>query len=409
MSIKTLYLPLVVACLLMAGCERGGDTPSTVPETPQSVLAFRDGTTLSLGSDGCIRKEIAFESTLGWTATASVPWITLSKEYGDGSDGVQTIAVSIPRLFALVPRSGEVSVTSPDGTITLAISQQAPVFPTISAFFQAVRDEGYVHQYICAHRGNTYEGIYKTKDCPENSVAAVRRCIDLGLEMVEIDVRQTKDGVLVCCHDDAISNTTTGSGVIADMTYEEICRYDMRIRATGIRCPGQKMSTLSQILRVAKGRIWINLDAIKVNSDAFFKAMVDTLKQEGMLDQVTYYVGSSKAYADKLTALSDGKLSIDLYVGSAADGTTKLAGNPSGHVLQIYKGTWEGVATPTVPDDIRKAGFCSLANMLESDSQLLQGKTTPLVDFTRAKIDFMQTDYGDCPTMQNYLVSNNLR
>ena len=48
---------------------------------------------------------------------------------------------------------------------------------------------------ICAHRGFT-------RNAPENSLQAVLDAIEAGFEVVEIDVRHTKDGGLVLMHDD---------------------------------------------------------------------------------------------------------------------------------------------------------------------------------------------------------------
>ena len=77
-------------------------------------------------------------------------------------------------------------------------------------------------------------------------------------------------------------------------------------------------------------------------------------------------------------------------------------------VLQIGAGTWNGV-TPTLPNQIRDAGYCAFSNMLDYDSKITGGNTSYLEYFTAARIDFMQTDYGDNIKFQNYLMSKNLR
>src|SRR5690606_30766812 len=50
------------------------------------------------------------------------------------------------------------------------------------------------------------------KEAPENSVAAIQDCIEMGVDMVEIDVQATADGQLVLMHDDTVDRTTNGSG-----------------------------------------------------------------------------------------------------------------------------------------------------------------------------------------------------
>ena len=54
-----------------------------------------------------------------------------------------------------------------------------------------------------AHRG-------AWSQAPENSLLAVQRCIDLGIDIAEIDVRLTKDGHLVLMHDLTVNRTTNG-------------------------------------------------------------------------------------------------------------------------------------------------------------------------------------------------------
>jgi glycerophosphoryl diester phosphodiesterase len=51
--------------------------------------------------------------------------------------------------------------------------------------------------YVVAHRG-AHDGV------PENTLAAYQRAIDMGCDFVEIDVRTTRDGVLVSIHNSTI-------------------------------------------------------------------------------------------------------------------------------------------------------------------------------------------------------------
>jgi glycerophosphoryl diester phosphodiesterase len=53
---------------------------------------------------------------------------------------------------------------------------------------------------------------------PENSLAALERCIELGVDMMETDIHRTRDGALVIMHDDTVDRTTDGTGAVADLT-----------------------------------------------------------------------------------------------------------------------------------------------------------------------------------------------
>lgn len=73
---------------------------------------------------------------------------------------------------------------------------------------------------VVAHRGGV--GL----DVPENTLPAIQKAIDIGAQLVEIDVRETKDGHLILMHDATVDRTTNGSGRVEDMTLKEIRELD---------------------------------------------------------------------------------------------------------------------------------------------------------------------------------------
>lgn len=70
---------------------------------------------------------------------------------------------------------------------------------------------------IIGHRGGAGIGA-------ENSLTCLKRGIDTGADMIEIDLHQTSDGVVVVNHDPTVDRTSDGTGTIARMTYKEISR-----------------------------------------------------------------------------------------------------------------------------------------------------------------------------------------
>jgi glycerophosphoryl diester phosphodiesterase len=69
--------------------------------------------------------------------------------------------------------------------------------------------------YIMAHRGNRVA-------CPENTLAAFRRAIDDGADILETDLHLTADGFFVCIHDATVDRTTDGRGEVGRMSLAEI-------------------------------------------------------------------------------------------------------------------------------------------------------------------------------------------
>ncbi len=95
-----------------------------------------------------------------------------------------------------------------------------------------------------AHRG--FSGCY-----PENTMLAFRKAIEAGCEGIELDVHLTKDDKVVIIHDAAIDRTSNGSGLVGDMTYEELCQVDFSAAYAG-KVPFQKIPTLHEYFELVR-------------------------------------------------------------------------------------------------------------------------------------------------------------
>jgi glycerophosphoryl diester phosphodiesterase len=71
----------------------------------------------------------------------------------------------------------------------------------------------------CGHRG-------AMSTAPENTMASFRLAAEQGANELELDLRLSKDGVIVVIHDDTVDRTTDGSGAVADLTAEELRTLD---------------------------------------------------------------------------------------------------------------------------------------------------------------------------------------
>lgn len=129
---------------------------------------------------------------------------------------------------------------------------------------------------VAAHRG-AHKGNF------ENSIASTLRSIELGVDIIEVDVRTTKDGKLVLMHDSSIDRTTTGEGKVGDLTFEQIRKY--RLKAPDGRISKEKVPTFEEFLEVAKGKIMIDIDMKTDNVEGIFEA----LKKTGATKEVFYF------------------------------------------------------------------------------------------------------------------------
>lgn len=77
----------------------------------------------------------------------------------------------------------------------------------------------YEHPVVLAHRGGS-------QLAPEHTMAAFRKAAELGVDGFEIDIRLTKDEEIVVFHDDYIDRTSDGTGRVADLTLEELQKFN---------------------------------------------------------------------------------------------------------------------------------------------------------------------------------------
>ena len=127
---------------------------------------------------------------------------------------------------------------------------------------------------VVAHRGDW-------RNWPENSLPAIESVIGMGVDVMELDLKMTRDSVLVLSHDPTLDRCTTGSGRISDYTYEELQKFDLK-RGHGIAIPGLKMPTLRQALEVCKDRIVVNVD----QGYDYYDQVLAITEELGMTDQV---------------------------------------------------------------------------------------------------------------------------
>ena len=121
---------------------------------------------------------------------------------------------------------------------------------------------------VVAHRADW-------RSFPENSLEAIQSSIDMGVDMLELDVQRTKDGVLILMHDPKLDRTTTGQGNIAETTWEEISKLNLKDHKGEVT--GYKVPKLEDALLLCKDRIMINLD----KADRYFDEVFALLDKTG--------------------------------------------------------------------------------------------------------------------------------
>lgn len=127
----------------------------------------------------------------------------------------------------------------------------------INAYFTVRNDSFYIQKalsgiQISSHRGNSHVA-------PENTLPALENAILANSDYAEIDVRQTKDGVLILLHDDNLLRTAGLNKHIWALNYDEVVKLDAGAWF-GVDFIMTRIPTLEETLKLCKGRIKLNIE-----------------------------------------------------------------------------------------------------------------------------------------------------
>ncbi|MFU0800278.1 MAG: glycerophosphodiester phosphodiesterase [Xylanivirga thermophila] len=130
---------------------------------------------------------------------------------------------------------------------------------------------------IAGHRGSI-------TDAPENSLPAIMNALEKGANFVEIDVQQTKDGVVVLHHDKTLKKIAGISDNITDLTYKDLASIDIGCRFSN-RYAGEKIPTLEEILVATKDKINLIIELKSYNNtgNELAKKVVDLVEKHDMI------------------------------------------------------------------------------------------------------------------------------
>ena len=93
---------------------------------------------------------------------------------------------------------------------------------------------------------------------PENTIPAFREALRLGTQQIEFDICRTKDGRLVIMHDLKVDRTTNGTGLVSELTFDQIRELDAGIKKDA-KFAGVKVPTFEETMDMLPENIWINV------------------------------------------------------------------------------------------------------------------------------------------------------
>lgn len=137
---------------------------------------------------------------------------------------------------------------------------------------------------VMAHRGGA--GLW-----PENTMYAFTQAIEMGVDVLEMDMHSTAEGVLVIIHDSTVDRTTNGTGRVNDLTLAQLEKLDAGYRWSPdggktfpFRGRGLTVPTLEEVFAKFPGTR-LNID-IKQEQPSVVRPFCWMIRESGMTDKV---------------------------------------------------------------------------------------------------------------------------
>ena len=158
--------------------------------------------------------------------------------------------------------------------VIASCAQQSQYATRAEKILAEINDPNSDYVVVISHRGDW-------RNYPENSIPAIESIIRMGVDMMEMDVKMTKDSVLVLMHDKTIDRMTNGKGKVSDITYDSLMTFRMK-RAHNVVTDSIKVPTLREALLCCKDRILVNVD----HAYPYYKEIVELTEELGVTGQV---------------------------------------------------------------------------------------------------------------------------
>ncbi len=167
---------------------------------------------------------------------------------------------------------------------------------------------------ITAHRGACMEA-------PENTLAAFQIAVETGADVVELDVRETKDGEIVIMHDESIYRTCGVKKKVGKLTYEQLQEYSAGAKYKGKNkelYKDEKIPTLREAIELIDGKADLNIELKPAKTDKHLIESVVALVEEYDLYDSCVVTSMNYKAISKVKELDDRVQTV--YVMSVAVG-----------------------------------------------------------------------------------------
>ena len=167
-------------------------------------------------------------------------------------------------------------------------------------FFWAVTAVTAQNIEIVVHRG-------ANALAPENTVASAYAALKYGAKWIEVDVRQSKDGVLFNLHDETLDRTTNGKGKLSEMMADDVRLLDagswFSSRFAGLRVP-----TIAEMLDSLQGKAYVFFDVKRGTS---VDLLVRLVREKGFAEKSFFWFGDEEMLRQFIQLAPEMKIKVN--------------------------------------------------------------------------------------------------
>lgn len=211
-----------------------------------------------------------------------------------------------------------------------------------------------------AHRGASGPGL-----APENTLAACEKALQIGVDVLEIDVHATRDGQIVVLHDAVLDRTTNGTGLVADLLGEEVRRLDAG-RWFSADFVGERVPLLEEVLDLARNQALV---LIEIKADGIAERVLQVIEAANATERVVVQAFNPQT-VQRFNLLAP-TLPTALLVGQLPTTPSRVrARRLVRQVLQVGANAlamWYAALTPPFLEEMRQRGIAVWAWTVDED------------------------------------------
>lgn len=224
---------------------------------------------------------------------------------------------------------------------------------------------------------------------PENTLAAVRAAVAMGIDFIETDPRITKDEVLVNMHDPEVDRTTEGTGLVEEMTLADVQALKLKTSKFAGDFSCEHVPTIEEVLLEAKGKVHVLLDANKTDR---VDLLVAAIQKTGTLEWAIFDTSSNDKIDAALALEPNLFTQVRISSTDLLDATlTHFADHPP-VIVEIN----DGGSTEMLVPAIHAAGHRAFTDAFVTDlSAGLSNDASLYSEVWATGLDILQTDRPD--------------